>query len=436
MNIPSGYDPVTLNHWLWFKCKCHEASPLEFQSLFENILKRAYPKFQSIEPYGNLGDRKTDGLLFVDGIVFQVYSPKEFRLNDLKNKINDDLAGAVKFWGKDLKSWVFVYNASGIPADIPKLLSEKGSEYPDIVFDHLHCDGLWEIARNELSLQQRAEILGAPVGYEYLFFAYHKSSEELTDIIDKAWFVVIQDLMSPVNLSAVVEALSPDIPIGAPFYIHPPLEEIGWKEAAQYQREAVKDLLSKSWDVLPRYAVFSLAPIPLAIHLGFLLSDRVEVRCFQHDRDNYTWKWSQTNSDEADLKFTIRGLPQQVSKDNEIAIRVSLSAKIEQHQTLNVISEITRFIDLEVKNPNIMWLCSPEQLRALRRTFRNILQNIRTYLPECKKIHLFYAGPTGGAIVIGQEINPRMNPPTVLYQFSQQNNPPYTAVLTLIEDNF
>jgi hypothetical protein len=44
-SIPSGYDPVTINHWLWYKCQCHEGPPASFQSLFENIIKRAEPKF-------------------------------------------------------------------------------------------------------------------------------------------------------------------------------------------------------------------------------------------------------------------------------------------------------------------------------------------------------------------------------------------------------
>ena len=62
--IPSGYDPVLLNHWLWYKYRCNECSPSEFQILFENIVKRADPRFMSVRPYGNIGDRKCDLLFF------------------------------------------------------------------------------------------------------------------------------------------------------------------------------------------------------------------------------------------------------------------------------------------------------------------------------------------------------------------------------------
>ena len=41
--------------------------------------------------------------------------------------------------------------------------------------------------------------------------------------------------------------------------------------------------------MLSRFAVFSLSQIALCIHLGFVLSDRLEVMHFQFDRDRKTW---------------------------------------------------------------------------------------------------------------------------------------------------
>jgi hypothetical protein len=72
-----AYDPVTLVHWLWWKLRCHEGSAEDFQKLFESVIKRAHPEFMQIRPYGNIGDRKCDGLFFDGGAVFQVYSPDE-----------------------------------------------------------------------------------------------------------------------------------------------------------------------------------------------------------------------------------------------------------------------------------------------------------------------------------------------------------------------
>lgn len=87
MTMPGGYDPVMLNHWLWFKYQCHEGSAEDFQRLFENIIKRAKPEFMQIRPYGNIGDHKCDGLFNADSTIFQIYSPDELKQAQVqKNK--------------------------------------------------------------------------------------------------------------------------------------------------------------------------------------------------------------------------------------------------------------------------------------------------------------------------------------------------------------
>ena len=72
-----------------------------------------------------------------------------------------------------------------------------------------------------------------------------------------------------------------------------------------------------------------------------------------------------------------------------------------------------------------------EQLVAVSRAFQAVLKRLRERVPGCRRIHLFYAGPTGGAIVLGQAVNPRMNPPVALYEYSRQREPYYENVVTL-----
>lgn len=145
VDVPGGYDPSTLNHWLWWKLRCHEATPTEFQALFENMMKRVDPAFIQIRPYGNIGDRKCDGLYFQDGVGFQVYSPDELKQAQVVAKIEEDLAGAVEHWGEGdrLKTWVFVYNARrGLPPDIPAMLQEEKEKHPAVAIDAWSSDAL------------------------------------------------------------------------------------------------------------------------------------------------------------------------------------------------------------------------------------------------------------------------------------------------------
>ncbi|MBL8798021.1 MAG: SAVED domain-containing protein, partial [Planctomycetia bacterium] len=428
--VPTAYDPVTLNHWLWFKYQCHECTPTEFQRLFENIIKRARPEFIQLRAYGNIGDRKCDGLFHAEGTVFQVYSPDELKQADLQAKIETDCDGAVQHWQATLKKWVFVYNARhGLPPDIPATLDKQRQKHPTLTIDHLSSDGLWELARG-LTLQQRAEVLGAPAGYEHLFFAASAAGKDVDQAVEEGQCVLVQDLMSPVNLRDVAKALAPGRPFGAPLWIRPAVGTLPWTAAATEQLAILEEALRYGRDVLPRFTVFSLAPIPLAMHLGFVLSDRVEVACYQYDRERKTWCWPDYGTD-ADLDFQVTGVPaRRVNKSGDVVIRVSLSATIAPEETRAVATGIVE-IDVLVRKPDVMWLRSPAQLSTLGTRFRDVLRGIRDHVPGCRRIHLFYAGPTGGAVVIGQQINPRMNPPLETYEYSRQSSPRYRHALTL-----
>jgi hypothetical protein len=426
--IPQGYDPITLNYYLLFFYKCFTCPPAEFQNLFEQIIKKAKPEFMRIRPYGNIGDRKCDGLLEADGHVFQVYSPDQLKQAEVIEKINEDFDGALQEWGGQMKCWTFVYNTRvGLPPDIPSILNGKRNAHPHIKIESASNDVLWEMLR-QLTPQQKAEILGAPNGYEHLFLTPTSSSDEIKEAIKKGWFVVIQDIMTPINLQDVSEAMQPLVAFGLPFYIRPNVSAMGFEEAASYQREMLESLIEKSRDVIPRFALFSFSPIPLCIHLGFILSDRLEVKYFQFDRDRRTWRWPD-NAGEVNTEILESGLPNVLNDDPiEVIIRVSLSATISPTATIAAAGNAPVQIDLTIEDPDVMWLKNPEQLFAVKKKFRNVLKVIRNNVPNCTRIHLFYAGPTGGAVVIGQQINPRMNPPIELYQYE---HPHHIHALTL-----
>lgn len=426
---PQSYDPVTFVHWLWWRLKCLEADGVAFEELFKQVAARTTPDFVPVRPYGNIGDRKCDGLLHREGVIYQLYSPDEMKQADLLRKAREDLVGAVEHWGHDLKKWVFVYNVRrGVAPDVPRLVYELRREVPDVEIEFLSNDQLWETVR-DLPLQVRCEILGAPVGYEHLFLAPAALPEEVRERLRSGRFVVVQDLLSPVNVVDAMDALKPEAPVGPPLFLRPDITE-SWDAAAGFQTALVEEALDRSKDLLPRFAVFSLAPIPLAIQLGYLLSDRVEVRAFQFDRERATWVWDPT-CEAGDTDFHLSGVPtERMNAVEDVVVRVALSGRIAPEDTELPESSPVQ-IDLTVENPNVMWLCHPDQLRALSRTFRDILQAVRENVPSCRRIHLFYYGPAPGAVVVGQAINPRMNPPVALYEYDHRGTPRYRHVLSL-----
>ena len=436
MSIPTGYEPVTLNHWLWYKYQCHEGSSVDFQRLFENIMKRAKPEFIQIRAYGKIGDRKADGLFIAESTVFQVYSPDTLTQAEVIKKINEDLDGAVIHWGEDLKKWVFVYNVRrGVPPDIPKILKEKQRQYPEITIEHLSSDALWEIARS-LTIQQRAEVLGAPSGYESMFLVPDARlvPSTIPEPTQDAWIVLIQDILVPIDVRSVMEGLKPATPFGAPVFIRP--HTSSWEKAAVYQRNLVVELLAKCRHTFPpRFAVFSIAPIPLIIQLGFLLSDSVLVSYSKYHLDTQSWRWPDVDPRDVDLDIHVSGLPDKpVPEECEVLIRISLSARVWQHETDEVVPGLPVQVDISVDAPSLLWIRTVEQLDRLGRVFRGVLAEIRANVPYCRHIHLFYAGPAPGALIVGQQINPRMNPPVYTYEYSRQRSPRYELALTLEQE--
>lgn len=439
-NVPEQYDPVTLVHWLWWKLLCHEASGEEFQKLFENVISRAKPEFVRIRPYGNIGDRKCDGLYFEKGVVFQVYSPDELKQAEVLAKIEEDLALAVSHWGgKGMKHWTFVYNCRrGLPPDIPRLLKSQSKKYPKIKLGLLSNDALWELARG-LTLPQRCEVLGAPVGYEHLFLLPGNTDAATVDRIRRGLFVVVHDVMSPINLEATARAILPGLPLGPALHVRPcpsgwrgdlPEE---WREAAAHQVSIVAGAITKSRDLLPRFAVFSLAPIPLAAHLGFLFSDRVEVRAFQYDRDRAEWNWPNGPTPEAILIDTVGLPPRPIDEPCEVTLRVSFSSRVAEADAKASAPGASYHVEIGVREPSKMWLRTEERLRAAAAAIREVLASLRDRFPRCTTLHVFAAVPTPIAVALGQAVNPRMDPPVALYEYSRQRAPCYRLALVLEE---
>jgi hypothetical protein len=237
--------------------------------------------------------------------------------------------------------------------------------------------------------------------------------------------------MTPINLRSVTEALAPSIPFSAPLYIRPNVGPLPWDEAAAIQQAAVLDAVKKSRDIIPRFAVFSLSQVALCIHLGFVLTDRLEVRYFQFDRDRKTWRWPVLDGP-VDTTIRVDGIPtDQIDGPCEAVIRVSLTDTVSKSATCLVTGDVPIQVDLSVESPDETWLKSPEQLYSLGKSFRQTLASIRSKAPHCSRIHLFYCGPTGGAIIVGQQINPRMNPPVELYEYSRHSSPQHRHALTL-----
>jgi hypothetical protein len=72
-------DVVARSHYeLTFKVAFMEKKGEEFQNFFSTVMEKGYPAdFIRVRPWGNAGDRKNDGYLRSQRILFQSYAPNE-----------------------------------------------------------------------------------------------------------------------------------------------------------------------------------------------------------------------------------------------------------------------------------------------------------------------------------------------------------------------
>jgi hypothetical protein len=127
--------------------------------LFEDIMRKTHESFTAVKPWGSEGDRKCDGLLLGDGVMFQVYAPESLNAASTVAKIAQDFSGVKARW-KSLRKWVFVTRHPLPPAVVQALVDLKADEgNAGVRIESWGVERLWDEVK-ALSLQDRIELLG------------------------------------------------------------------------------------------------------------------------------------------------------------------------------------------------------------------------------------------------------------------------------------
>ena len=134
----------------------------EFQDFFSEIMEKCHPgDFQRVRPWGNVGDRKNDGYLASQKILFQVYAPNEMEASKAIAKMDEDYREAMPYWEKYFTTWAFVHNSrSGLGPDVSRKILDLDRGPPADV--RVVPWGFEELRRKVFSLGQAdlASLLG------------------------------------------------------------------------------------------------------------------------------------------------------------------------------------------------------------------------------------------------------------------------------------
>lgn len=166
----------------------------------------------------------------------------------------------------------------------------------------------------------------------------------------------------------------------------------------QFQ-EKVADRLADG--TIGHLSIFGLAPQPLLMLLGSLLTDIPPANVYQLRREPQGWAWSETH-DGAD--FVVK-TPENGS--GEPALVLSLSATIARDRITSVLGAHVPIWEVTIKNPANDFLQTPDQLRQFRQRVRALLDQIKAAHGRDATLHVFPALPVAAAIEVGRVHMPK-----------------------------
>ena len=96
-----------------------------------------------------------------------------------------------------------------------------------------------------------------------------------------------------------------------------------------------------------------------------------------------------------------------------------------------VVGNIIKIIRINTSEPDRTWLKYKEQLIGFQKIYIKLIDTLVQQYKNLKEIHLFYAGPTPIAFIIGSSINPTIHPKFILYNYYARETPKYSKAFEI-----
>lgn len=192
-----------------------------------------------------------------------------------------------------------------------------------------------------------------------------------------------------------------------------------WDVAAQQISAQTERIYDKGMSVesTRHISLFALAPIPLLIHLGRRLSNKVDVDFFQRHRIGLPWVWK---ADGQRVSFGWRQL-RSGSDPTCIALVLSVSGSIRLDDLPAALDDRFFVYELTVTDraPGLDLLRQRDDLERFRSAYRELLAHIRA-TRAASELHVFPAVPAPIAVTIGYDLLPKVDPTLVVYDNTRE----------------
>ena len=201
--------------------------------------------------------------------------------------------------------------------------------------------------------------------------------------------------------------------------------------AAEIDRKLQPLLEPRMKGEIPRHgSLFAFGPIPLLVHLGSRLSDKMPVDFYQYHRDTKSWVWKKRGDPARYIHTKLR----EGTNPNKVALTLSLSGKIGLGDLPpDIDGSFTVFeLTLTGQTPNTMFLNTRADLDAFRVAYQLLLGEILAGHGMLDTIHLFPAVPVPIAVMCGHDLLNKTHPSLRVYDHDKANGG-FTYQLTVNE---
>lgn len=176
-------------------------------------------------------------------------------------------------------------------------------------------------------------------------------------------------------------------------------------------------------DELSRLAVFAFARIPVLVHLGARLDDKLPMVVFQRHRvdDVNAWRWP-TEPTSSPL-FSCQRV--QAGAADLLTLVVSLSGTIQLSELPDDVRDnatISEIAPVAPASAGPTLIDSPQALQQFESTVRRFLADVEHDYGKVPKVALFAAVPVSAAVTLGRVLMPHVSSAWEVYDRDEQNH--------------
>lgn len=157
------------------------------------------------------------------------------------------------------------------------------------------------------------------------------------------------------------------------------------------------------------YSLFAFAPIPLLVKLGTLFGNFLNVKIFQLQKKEHTWKLT-SGLNKVDYQVIE---PSDIKK--HVALNISLSADINNDRIVKILGEDVAIYTITIPEPFNDFVTDEEMIKDFSVVVRQLFNSIKKKYSGQEPIHVFPAMPISLAIELGRNWSPKADMPLYMY---------------------